>query len=66
MIEEVLYNPNDKTKITLIFANVSVNDILLKEELDKFAEKYPDRFKVYYTVDKVSRAEGKTWKGEVG
>ncbi|KAI9263771.1 hypothetical protein BY458DRAFT_458404 [Sporodiniella umbellata] len=48
-----------KTKITLVFANVSEKDILLKDELDKIAEKHPDRFKVIYTLDKVPE----NWKG---
>ncbi|CAO3686785.1 unnamed protein product [Rhizopus stolonifer] len=51
-----------KTKITLVFANVSEKDILLKEELDKIAEKHPDRFKVVYTLDKTP--EG--WTGLQG
>ena len=67
MIEEILYNPEDKTKVSLLFANTSVDDILLKKELDKYAQKYPDRFKVYYTVDKLAeKKETSTWKGEVG
>ncbi|CAF3989211.1 unnamed protein product [Rotaria sp. Silwood2] len=66
VIEEVLFNPNDKTKITFLFANVSLDDILLKEHLDKLTEKYPDRFKVHYIVDKVTKNEAKIWQGEVG
>ena len=67
MIEEVLYNPDDKTKVTLLYANTSLDDILLKKDLDKLAQKYPERLKVYYTVDKL--ADNKvtaSWKGEVG
>lgn len=67
MIEEILYNPDDKTKVSLLFANTSADDILLKKELDKYAQKYPDRFKVYYTIDKIADAKEKSaWKGEVG
>jgi len=67
MIEEILFNSNDKTKITFLYANTSPDDILLKEELDKLAEKYPERFKIYYTVDKLTnKEEKKAWKGEVG
>ncbi|KAG1138632.1 hypothetical protein G6F37_010330 [Rhizopus arrhizus] len=51
-----------KTKITLLFANVSENDILMKEELDKYAREHPDRFKVVYAVDKAP--EG--WTGVEG
>ncbi|CAF1406781.1 unnamed protein product [Didymodactylos carnosus] len=67
IIEEVLYNSKDKTKITLLYANASVDDILLKDDLDKLAQKYPDRFKCYYTVDKLTDAsQKKTWKGDTG
>jgi cytochrome-b5 reductase len=67
MIEEILFNPDDKTKITLLYANTTLNDIILKQDLDKLAQKYPDRFKIYYTVTKLADAkESKGWKGEVG
>ncbi|CAM4771431.1 unnamed protein product [Rotaria magnacalcarata] len=66
MIEEVVLNPNDKTKITFLFANTSIDDILLREKLDKLTEKYPDRLKVHYAVSKVAKAQAKTWQGEVG
>lgn len=67
MIEEVLFNPDDKTKVTLLFANTSMDDILLKPDLDKLAQKYPDRLKIYYTVDKLAeKKDATTWKGETG
>ncbi|UJR26043.1 hypothetical protein I4U23_007389 [Adineta vaga] len=67
MIEEVLLNPDDKTKVTLLFANTTTDDILLKESLDKLAQKYPDRFQLHYTVDKLTDDKAKkAWKGEVG
>ncbi|KAI8060692.1 hypothetical protein BC940DRAFT_311567 [Gongronella butleri] len=43
---------NDKTKVTLIFGNRTEEDILLKEELDSYAKRFPDRFKVVYALDK--------------
>ena len=67
MIEEVLFNSDDKTKVTLLFANTTADDILLKKDLDKFAQKYPDRFKVYYTISKLAEKKEKdSWKGDVG
>ncbi|CAF0874854.1 unnamed protein product [Rotaria sordida] len=66
MIEEVLFNPTDKTKITFLFANTSLDDILLKEYLDKLLETYPHRLKVHYIVDKLAKDEKKIWQGEVG
>ncbi len=67
MIDEVIFNPDDKTKITLLFSNTSLDDILLKQELDKLAQKYPDRLKIHYTVSKFAdKKEKESWKGEVG
>jgi NAD(P)H-flavin reductase len=67
MIEEILFNPDDKTKVTFLYANTTPNDILLKENLDKLAQKYPNRLKIYYTVDKFAdKKEKESWKGEVG
>jgi len=37
IIREVLSNPEDRTEISLIFANVSEDDILLRDELDALA-----------------------------
>ena len=78
MIDEIIENPTDKTKVSLIFANVSVNDILLKAALDKREELHPDQLKVHYVVDKLeepswlsrtlSNPFGKAapWQGSVG
>lgn len=58
----ILENPNDRTKVHLIYANVTYEDILLKEELDKMAKNYPDRFKVYYVLNQPPEI----WNGGVG
>ncbi|KAI3525822.1 hypothetical protein L1887_04943 [Cichorium endivia] len=58
----VLENPADKTIVHLIYANVTSDDILLKEELEGLASNYPDRFKVYYVLNQPP--EG--WTGGVG
>jgi cytochrome-b5 reductase len=52
IIKAILSNPEDKTEISLIFANVNVDDILLKDELDKLADNHP-QFKVYYVLNNV-------------
>lgn len=51
----------DKTEVDLIFANVTQQDILLKEDLDRLAEEDPG-FRVHYVLDKPP--EG--WTGGVG
>ncbi|KAJ1920357.1 hypothetical protein H4219_001332 [Mycoemilia scoparia] len=63
IIRAILKNPEDKTKVTLLFANRTENDIILQGELDALAAKNPERFKVHYIVDK---AKSKDWKGDVG
>ncbi|PSS35781.1 NADH--cytochrome b5 reductase [Actinidia chinensis var. chinensis] len=58
----ILENPKDKTKVHLIYANVTFEDILLKEELDGLAANYPDRFKIYYVLNQPPEV----WNGGVG
>ncbi|KAJ3417126.1 hypothetical protein HDV05_006985 [Chytridiales sp. JEL 0842] len=52
VIQRIFSNPADKTKVSLIFANVTEKDIILKDYLDGLAKKYPDQFKLFYTLDK--------------
>jgi len=61
VIEEILNNPNDKTKITLLFANSTEQDILLREKLNAFAAQH-ENFRVFYTVDHPSPK----WRGYSG
>ncbi|CAL9148305.1 unnamed protein product [Musa hybrid cultivar] len=58
----ILENPTDKTKVHLIYANVTCEDILLKEELDSLARNYPDRFQIYYVLNEPPDE----WNGGVG
>lgn len=57
LAREVLSRPGDSTRLSLLFANQSENDILLRNELDELAAKHPDQFNVWYTVDTASE----TW-----
>lgn len=52
----------DKTKITLVFANQTEEDILLREELDDYVKKHPDQFKIYYLLDRPAEK----WAGGKG
>ena len=61
VIHEILMNPKDKTELSLIFANIGEEDILLKDRLDALAKKHSN-FKVFYVVEKPS----KTWNQGVG
>ncbi|KAF9568111.1 NADH-cytochrome b5 reductase [Mortierella alpina] len=62
VIGGILKNKEDTTKMNLIFANVTPEDIMLKEDLDALAKAHPDQFKVTYVIDKA--VEG--WEGETG
>ncbi|KAK6341170.1 NADH-cytochrome b5 reductase [Orbilia brochopaga] len=51
IVKAILRNPDDKTVIDLIFANVHEDDILLKEDLDELAEREKERFRVHYVLN---------------
>ena len=46
----ILENPEDKTKISLVFGVNSEQDVLLKHEFEEYERRFPDRFKAHYTV----------------
>src|SRR5271154_2395376 len=48
----ILRNPDDKTKIALVYANNTPDDILLRAEFDALEAQYPGRFTATYTVSK--------------
>jgi len=52
LIRAVLKDPRDKTKMWLIFANQTESDILLRNELEEVAADHPDRFHLWYTLDR--------------
>ena len=64
IIQHALKN-NDGTSLSLLFGNRTTNDILLKDELLNFQEVYPDRFKLFLTVD-VQPDASENWKQGVG
>ena len=59
ILQHALADKSNKTKFTLLFSNVTEKDILLREEFDSLAKKYPDTLKVVYYLDKGER----DWKG---
>ena len=52
LITDVFRNPDDKTCLSLLFANQSEDDILVRGELEAIQAQHPDRFKLWYTVDR--------------
>ena len=62
IVRAILKNPEDKTIVSLIYANVTTEDILLREDLEQFAAQYPEKFKLFLVVEKPLDA----WTGGVG
>lgn len=63
LIRAICEDPKDLTEVSLVYANRGEEDILLREELDRFARLYPRNFRVHYMLDHPP-AEG--WTGGVG
>jgi cytochrome-b5 reductase len=62
IIRAALKNPQDPTRLRLIYANVNYEDVLLKKELDELADKYSSRFEVFYVLNNPPTG----WTGGVG
>ncbi|CAN3376844.1 hypothetical protein DIURU_001624 [Diutina rugosa] len=63
VLTAIITNPKDHTDVDLIYANDTENDILLKNEIDQIAERWPgDRLRVFYTLTKPPA----DWNGGVG
>ena len=58
----IFSNPDDKTKVTLVFGNISEEDILLKKELANLENTYPQRFRAFYVLDNPPAS----WQGGSG
>lgn len=62
IITAILKDPQDDTHMSLLFANQTEEDILLRKELEEIKETYPTRFSIWYTVDRPP----KNWKFSEG
>lgn len=58
----IFKNPQDKTKVHLIYANVTENDILMRPELEKLQKEHPDQMFIHYVLNEPP----KNWEGSVG
>ncbi|KAI0325977.1 hypothetical protein GY45DRAFT_1374345 [Cubamyces sp. BRFM 1775] len=52
LIHAILSDKTDKTVISLIDSNKSFEDILMREELQKYAQDHAERFKLWHVVSK--------------
>lgn len=57
VIRGICEDDRDLTQISLIYANRTEQDILLRKELDAFARRYPKQFTVYYLLDQPPPAD---------
>lgn len=62
IINAIANNPEDNTKVELLYGNQTEEDILLRAELDELATKYPNQFKIHYFLDKPPQV----WEGFTG
>ncbi|XP_033216419.1 NADH-cytochrome b5 reductase 3 isoform X2 [Belonocnema kinseyi] len=51
LVRAMIKDSKDETQASLLFANQTEKDILLREELEEIAKKHPDRFKLWFTLD---------------
>ncbi|KAL1847738.1 hypothetical protein Plec18170_008399 [Paecilomyces lecythidis] len=52
LIRAICEDEKDLTQVSLIYANRSEEDILLRKELEFFARNYPRNFRIWYMLDK--------------
>jgi len=48
----ILKDPNDKTQISLLYANQTEDDILVRDMLEALEKQYPKQLKLWYTLDR--------------
>ena len=63
LIRHICKDANDRTEMRLLFANQSEDDILLRNELEKYQAEHPEQFKLWYTIDRPN--EGKIQHNDV-
>lgn len=51
LIRAICEDDTNTTEVSLIYANRTEDDILLREELEKFARNYPKNFRLWYMLD---------------
>jgi len=61
LLKKILSNPADRTNISLIFANHTEEDIILRNQLDDLASTHKN-FKVHYVLSRPSN----NWSGDSG
>lgn len=63
IIQEITSNPQDKTKVVLLFANQKEEDILLRKEFEQLAKEKPEQFSINFALDQAPKNWPKELKG---
>jgi len=64
VLQAILRDPADRTEVSLLFANQTVDDILLRDNLEALRAAHPQQFRrLHYTVDK---APASGWEYDEG
>jgi cytochrome-b5 reductase len=64
-LRSILDNPEDKTRVSLVYANKTESDILMKKELDGLASQHPNQFTTTYVVNDSKSTDKSLEKGYV-
>ena len=59
IVSAMLRDPSDQTRISLLYANSTIDDILMRDHLDTLEKTYPTRFRVWYTVSQDPKQSSK-------
>jgi cytochrome-b5 reductase len=62
LIRAICDDETDSTHMSLLYANNTEEDILLRKELDDFAMRFPNKFQVQYVLSQA----GESWNGHRG
>lgn len=64
LAQAIMKDTYDKTNVSLVYANNTLSDILLKDQLDAMKEKNSSKFKLWYTI--ATAPKEKEWKYDIG
>ncbi|KAJ5833272.1 hypothetical protein N7474_001583 [Penicillium riverlandense] len=65
LIQGIMNNPDDKTKVKLVFGVNTEQDLLLRDELEEYKKRFPGRFEYLYTVSRPTEKDSPLRKGYI-
>lgn len=68
ILHQIFRNPTryPHMMVSLIYANQTEQDILVREELEELQKLFPGRFRLWYTIDRIENKDKKKWKYSTG